>query len=227
VQAALAGADSVYMIPPAFHPDETAFAITALRSAECVGVRRYVYVSVLHPHTPTLRHHMRKAEAEAVIRNSPLTWTILQPSMYCQMVGSRFAKAPPGVVRVPFNVDSSKFSLIDLRDLSEVAVKTLTEDGHECATYELCGPQATITELASAIGHARGVALEPLRVAPADAPLPPGFGDGQSSGAEMRAMWEEYDQHGFRGNINILQMLLGRAPADFEDVARSLIPKTG
>jgi hypothetical protein len=36
-------------------------------------------------------------------------------------------------------------------------------------------------------------------------------------------MWEEYDIHGLRGNIKVLEMLIGRPPADFENVARSMV----
>jgi len=219
VRAAFEGVDAVYMIPPPFDPDEHTFAVTALRAAERAGATRFVYVSVLHPHTPALRHHLRKAEAEARVRESSLIWTILQPSMYAQQVYSTFGSGPSGTVRVPFDPAAS-FSVIDLRDLSEIAVRVLTEAGHECATYELCGPRLTMAEMVRIAGRVRDVELEPVRVPPSDAPLPPPFAKDPSAGADMRAMWEEYDRHGFRGNSNVLRMLLGREPTTFEEVAQ-------
>ncbi|WP_329253412.1 hypothetical protein [Streptomyces canus] len=51
------------------------FAIRALEAAEHAGARRFVYLFVLHPHTPGLRHHMRKANVEAAVRASELDWT--------------------------------------------------------------------------------------------------------------------------------------------------------
>jgi NAD(P)H dehydrogenase (quinone) len=225
VHAALEGVDAVYMIPPAFDPAEHVYAITTLRAAEQVGATRFVYVSVLHPHTPALRHHMRKAEAEAEIRESPLTWTILQPSVYAQQLLSTFGSAPPGKVRVPFDTASS-LSVIDLRELSEVGVKVLTEEGHECATYELCGPRRTMAEMVRVAGQVRGVELEPTTVAPSDAPLPPQFANG-SSAADVRAMWTEYDRHGLPGNSTVLRLLLGREPAAFEEVAERTLSRAG
>ncbi len=221
-RAALEGVDAVYMTPPAMHPHEDDFTLTALRAAEDAGVKRFVFLSVLHPHTPSLRHHLRKARAEAAIRESSLSWTILQPSMFAQMAFLMFGNRPAGQVQVPFSTDTT-FSMIDLRELSEVAVKALTQAGHEFASYELCGPTLTMGDAVRIAGSVRGVELEPVRVAPASAPLPPKFTEPASKGADMRAMWEEYDIHGLRGNIKVLEMLIGRPPADFENVARSMV----
>lgn len=95
VRQALENADVVFMIPPAFHPEEDVLAIRALEAAEHVGARRFVYLSVLHPHTPGLRHHLRKANAEAAVRASRLNWTILQPSMFAQIVLSTWGGLRP------------------------------------------------------------------------------------------------------------------------------------
>lgn len=222
VRAAIDGVQAIYMIPPSLHPQEDEFAITVVGAAEDAGVKRLVYTSVLHPHTPALRHHMRKARAEAAIRDSSLSWTMLQPSMYAQMVFLMFGNGPAGSVEIPFNT-SLAFSVIDLRDLSEVAVKALTEDGHEFASYELCGPSMTMAEMVRTAGHVRGVELEAARIAPSSVQLPPKFAANPSLASDMRAMWEDYDHHGLRGNTKVLEMLLGRAPASFEDVARSMV----
>jgi NAD(P)H dehydrogenase (quinone) len=221
VRSALAGADIVFMIPPAFHPEEDAFAITAMQAAEDAGARRFVYLSVLHPHTPGLRHHMRKAKAEVALRASDLDWTILQPSMFAQIIWATCGKAPPGRVPVPYDV-TKLFSLIDLRDLAEVGVKVVTEPGHDAATYEVAGPAITLSEAVRTVGRARDAELEAQTVAWTEAPVPPPFADRPSAAADMRAMWQEYDQHGLRGNSNILRMLLGREPASFDKVATVL-----
>jgi NAD(P)H dehydrogenase (quinone) len=92
--------------------------MSVLEAAEHAGARRFVYLSVLHPHTPRLRHHLR---------------------MFAQIVLSTWGRAPAGPVGVPFNVDNV-FSLVDLRDLGEAGVKVLAEKVHDSATYELAGP---------------------------------------------------------------------------------------
>nr|WP_277611250.1 NAD(P)H-binding protein [Streptomyces scabichelini] len=218
VRQALKNADFVFMIPPAFHPEEDVFAIRALETAEHEGARRFVYLSVLHPHTPGLRHHLRKADAEAAVRASGLGWTILQPSMFAQIVLSTWGRAPAGPVNVPFDVHN-KFSFIDLRELAEVGVKVLCEPGHDSATYELAGPTTTPAEALRIAGRVRGVELEARTVDWAEASLPPGVADDPSRGPDMRAMWQDYDRHGLHGNSNVLRMLLGREPASFEEAA--------
>lgn len=221
-RAALKGVDAVHMIPPSMHPHEDDFVLTALWAAQAAGVKRFVYTSVLHPHTPSLHHHMRKAHAEAAIRESSLSWTILQPSMFAQMVFQMFGNSPAGHVHVPFDT-ALAFSMIDLRDLSAVAVRALTEAGHEFASYELCGPPLTIGDAVRIAGRIRGVELEAVRIPPSRATLPPKFAEHPFQAAAMRAMWEDYDSHGLRGNIKVLEMLLGRPPGDFEDVASSMV----
>ena len=218
VRRALKDADFVFMIPPAFHPEEDVLAIRALEAAEHAGARRFVYLSVLHPHTPGLRHHLRKANAEAAVRASPLNWTVLQPSMFAQIVLSTWGRAPAGPVEVPFDVDN-EFSFIDLRDLGEAGMRVLSEQGHGSATYELAGPALTLAEAVRLAGRARGVDLEARTVDWAVAPLPPGVADSASRALDMRAMWQDYDRHGLRGNSNVLRMLLDREPASFEEAA--------
>ena len=218
VRQALEGANSVFMIPPAFHPDEDAFASRTVELAQHAGARRFVYLSVLHPHTPELRHHMRKANAEAAVRSSKLDWTILEPSMFAQIVLSTWGMASAGPVDVPFDVQRS-FSMIDLRELAEVAVKVLAEPGHDCATYELAGPAITMADAVRLAGRARGIEIEARAIDWAQAPLPPGVADPSSRASDLRAMWQDYDRHGLRGNSNVLRMLLGRDPATFREAA--------
>jgi uncharacterized protein YbjT (DUF2867 family) len=222
ISAALEGANRVLMIPPALHPDEDGLAINALRAAEQAGVERFVYLSVLHPHTPELRHHMRKAAAEAAVRDSSVSWTILQPSIFAQMVCAMFGARPSGPVQVPFE-PSRSFSVVDLADVAEVAAKVLVEPGHQFATYELAGPVQTMTQMVRAIAAARGVELEAVRIAPEQAPLPPQFAERQSSAADMRAMFDHYDRHGLRGNTTVLAAILDRPPTTFAEASRRVI----
>ena len=221
--AALEGVDAVYMIPPAMAFSETEFAQSALDAAEKAGARRFVYVSVVHPHLPPLYHHMRKAEAEVSVRHSKLEWTILQPGTYGQVACALFGGGPAGEAKVPFNVDSP-FCPLDLRELGEVGVKLLTESGHDSATYEVCGPRTTMGEMIRIIAKVRGVKLEPVAVKPADFPLPPKvLARGDRALSDMTAMWNYYNVHGLDGNSTIMRMLLGREPASFEQIARSVL----
>ncbi len=219
---AFAGAAAAYLIPPTFQPDETQLLTTAAAACEQAGVRRVVLHSVLHPHTPTMSHHLQKADAEDALRRTGAAWTVLQPAMYMQTVSQvLMANATPdGVVPIPWNLGSA-LSAVHLDDVAEVAARTLTEPGHEYASYELAGPQAlTATEMVQAIGQVIGRDLHALQVDIQDIqdklPYPP-IGPQADT---LIAMCREYDRHGLRGNPQVLAMLLRRPPTSFADACQ-------
>ncbi|WP_063047027.1 SDR family oxidoreductase [Nocardia pseudovaccinii] len=216
LRGAFEGARAVYVIPPVLHPLEDEFVINAVRAATGAGVERFVYHSVLHPYTPALRNHLRKARAEAAVRDSSLRWTILQPSMYAQVVLAMLNGGGPEV-SVPFDLEAP-VSVLDLAELAEVGAKVLTEDGHEYASYELAGPLTTMKQMVAAIAAQRGVALRPVLVPPTSAPLPPAALEKPMAAADMISTFAHYDAHGFRGNPAVFQYLLGRAPNGFAQV---------
>ncbi|GAB2967972.1 NmrA family NAD(P)-binding protein [Amycolatopsis acidiphila] len=218
LRSAFSGAHAVYAIPPALHPREDELIVNAVRAAAEAGARRFVYHSVLHPCTPTLRNHLRKARAEAAVRESSPAWTILQPSLYAQVVLAMFADAAPGAARVPFDRDA-KLAVLDLADLAEVGARVATEDGHEYATYELAGPLTTMAQMVAAVGARRGVRLRAESGSPLAAPLPPAARHHPMAGADMISTFAHYDTHGFPGNPRVLTLLLGREPATFDQVA--------
>lgn len=218
LEQVLAEAAVVYAIPPALHPLEDEYLINAIRAAENVGVRRFAYHSVLHPNTPFLRNHLRKARVEAALRASRLVWTILQPSMYAQVVLAMFGAAQGDTVDVPFDVDA-ELSILDLVDCAAVALRVVTEDGaHDYSTYELAGPTTTIRHAINALGRAKGIDLHANRITPGCGPLPPAAAENAEAAADMISTYAHYDRHGFHGNPFVLSQLLGRPPTTIEGV---------
>lgn len=213
-----AGARAVYTIPPGLHQREGEFVINAVRAASAAGVRRFVFHSVLHPNTPVLRNHLRKAAAEVAVRESKLDWTILQPSIYGQVIFGMLNQPGQEVV-VPFDPDQP-LSVIDLSDLAEVGRRVLTEDGHTWATYELSGSSTTLARMLTSIAALRGDdELRAVRIGPTSAPLPPAAQADPMSAADIISTFAHYDRHGIRGNSAILEMLLGRSATTFEQLA--------
>jgi NAD(P)H dehydrogenase (quinone) len=212
------GARVVYAIPPTLDQREDELIINAIRAAEMCDVRQFAYHSVMHPNTPFLRNHARKARVESALQSSRLTWTIVQPSMYAQVVMAMYVNQPPGVVRVPFDMDS-KLAIVDLAECAEVGLKILTQSGaHDYATYELAGPSTTMRQCVADVARARGIHLEPEALPVQQGELPPAAQNNPEAAADMISTYAHYDQHGFRGNSLVLTQLLGRAPAPFQDV---------
>ena len=150
---AMAGVDAVYHLAPNVHPDEVGIATRVVESACAAGISRFVFHSVLHPEEASMPHHVRKAEAEEVIRTRLSTATLLRPAAYGQNL---LDAALVGRLVVPYSIDAP-FTNVDLDDVAEVAALTLTEAGHEGATYELRGPESlSVREQAGVAGDVLG-----------------------------------------------------------------------
>jgi uncharacterized protein YbjT (DUF2867 family) len=213
-----ANASVVYAIPPALHPREDEYLINAVRAAQRSGSPRFVYHSVLHSNTPFLRNHQRKARVEAALRASGLRWSILQPSMYAQVVLAMFGSAHGNTVEIPFDVDA-ELSILDLLDCAAVGLRTLLESGpHDYATYELAGPMTSMRQAIAAMGRARGIELHAKTAAMTSGRLPPAATHDAEMAADMMSTYAHYHRHGFRGNPFVLTQLLGRSPRSIEEV---------
>ena len=96
------------------------------------------------------------ADMERLIEGSTLEWTFLRPSGFASnTLGWAEQIRSSGVVRAPFG--EARRSLIHERDIAEVAVLALTEDGHVGAKHVITGPEAlTQSEQARLIGEATG-----------------------------------------------------------------------
>lgn len=211
--AALDGAGAAYYVPPPFEDREVAFGANVIAAAGAVGLPHLVYHSVLHPDTPAMPHHRRKSQVELALRESPLTWTVLQPAMYAQ-TPLRFLDAERGLLTASFD-PRRPFTPVDLEDLAEAAAAVALDGGHGFATYELAGPdRIDLTGMAAAMSRVLGLSIAVQR---ADAGAP----------ADMQAMLDYYDAHGLVGNPNVLRMLLGREPAAFADVMRRELVRPG
>jgi uncharacterized protein YbjT (DUF2867 family) len=214
--AALEGVDRVVIVPPSYSPEEVYIA-NATVAAGAAGVGHIVLHSVLHPHTPSMRHHMRKASGEAAVRDGAVPWTILQPSMYAQTVLLFAQRSPAGRICAPFDVDA-RFTVVDLQDIAEITARVLQGDDHVYASYELVGnPPVSCREMLRLVAELRGLDAEPERVHPWELDLPAWLRDNMG---DFAAMCEEYTANGLLGNVNVTRMLLGRDPTSFAEVAR-------
>jgi uncharacterized protein YbjT (DUF2867 family) len=118
-----------------------------------------------------------------------------------------------GVYRVPYAV-ASRLSLVDLRDVAEVAARVLTTPGHTDATYELVGtPGLSQTEVAAALAEALG---RPVRADVTDRAewSANAHKNGLPDDARLTLlkMFEYYEAYGLCGSPVTLTALLGRPP---------------
>jgi uncharacterized protein YbjT (DUF2867 family) len=218
---AVDGVDGVYHLAPNVHPDEVGMAARVAAAAASTGVAHFVFHSVLHPDDASMPHHLRKAEAERVVRAALPRATVLRPAAYHQnLVGA----ARSGVLAVPYSLDSP-FTNVDLDDVAEAAAVVLTRHGHEGLAYELAGPEVLSVRDQAAVAadvlghpvHAEHVSLQAWSAGPG-ASLP------EQARADLLAMFTAYDRGGLVGESDTLRRLLGREPRSWADVLRAAGP---
>src|SRR4051794_3945881 len=134
---ALAGVDTLFLIPAAEAPDRVDRHRTAVDAAVAAGVRRIVYLSFLRAApdaTFTLaRDHWATEEH---IRAGGLAWTFLRMNLYLDFIPNMVGE--DGVIRGP--AGNGRVSAILRDDVASAAAAVLSSDGHERRTYDLTGP---------------------------------------------------------------------------------------
>lgn len=217
LDAALADTDAVFFVAPSYLEGEPRWVRAALDAAERAGTRRFVYQSVLHPYTPTMPHHERKAAAEVAVRASSREWTILQPAMYAQTVLRIRARSAGGTIAAPYD-PAARFAVVDVHDVAAAVVAALRDPRHVYGGYELVGTGVhTLGEMVATMNDAFGESREIVRVDPLSLPLPPSWNARQRN--EYALMCAEYGRHGLLGSPAGLTALLGRAPLTFAETA--------
>jgi uncharacterized protein YbjT (DUF2867 family) len=154
--------------------------IAFVRVAQQSGVRHIVKLSQLHadPSSPQrfLRYH---GAVEAAIQAAGLTFTFLRPNLYMQgLLNFRQSIQQKNAFFAP--VADARISAVDIRDLADVAVASLTKSEHDNKIYSLTGPDVlTFTEMAQKLSRAVGrtitfvdVPPESMRAALADLGFP-------------------------------------------------------
>lgn len=165
VAAALRGAAKAYLVTPSSEragQQQQRFADLAAQA----DIGHLVVLSQLGAveDSPVrfLRYH---ADVENHVRRLGIGYTFLRPNLFFQGLLA-FAGLVSAESRFYAPIGDAKVSAIDVRDIAMVAAVTLTEAGHEGATYTLTGPAAvTHHDIAAALTSALG-----RHIAFADAP---------------------------------------------------------
>ncbi|MEM6683606.1 MAG: NmrA family NAD(P)-binding protein [Pseudomonadota bacterium] len=224
INEAVKGVDKLLHIGPPMHPDEIGISQRFIDAAKAANLKHFIYYSVMHPVRRDVRHHKLKLDVEEAVIESGLPYTIVQPSRYMQhLVPIWKTIVSEGVHSMPFNVDKL-FNVVDLRDLADACAVIASEDKHFYAVYELAGPQAlSQRDMANVISEVIGKPVE-ARAVPFDvmAEKAKAAGANDDRVTQMLAMNKHYDRHGFRGNPNILEYILGRPSRRYKSYVQFL-----
>lgn len=166
VAAALDGAGQAYLVTPSSEQAEEQqkrFADLAAKAGTSHLVMLSQLGSEMHSPDRFLRYH---AAVEQHVRDLGIGYTFLRPNLFFQGLLT-FARsiAAEGTFFAP--IGDGTVSAVDVRDIAAVAAVTLTEDGHEGATYTLTGPAAIKhSQIAAALTAALGRTVRFIDVPP-------------------------------------------------------------
>jgi len=224
IAGALEGAGRAYLVTPSSERAEEQqrrFADLAVKA----GLGHLVVLSQLaaDEHSPVrfLRYH---AAVEQHVRDLGIGYTFLRPNLYFQgLLAFAGTIAADGRFYAP--IGAATVSAVDVRDIAAVAAITLTEAGHEGATYTLTGPAPiTHAQIAAALTAALG-----RDVTFTDVP-PQAFADslrGILPPWQAEGLLEDY-AHYRRGEAAAVSPavaeITGRAPMDVWQFARDYAP---
>ncbi|MGW7481303.1 NAD(P)H-binding protein [Nonomuraea muscovyensis] len=158
LHAPLAGVDAVFLV----WPFATAEGMAEVLDVIAEHARRVVYLS-----SAAVRDHEQRAER--LIERTGLAWTFLRPHVFAANA-LRWATQirAEGAVRGPYG--AATMAPIHEHDIAAVAVRALTGDGHDGASYELTGPESLAqTEQVRVIGEVIGRPVRWIETSPATA----------------------------------------------------------
>jgi len=155
MRAALSSVRTLFLLN-AVTPDEVTQALIALNLAQEAGIERIVYLSVIHADRfSNVPHFTGKHTVERMIETLDIPATILRPAYFMQNEHMVLQTIRDYAV-YPMPIGSAGVSMIDARDIADVAVaELLRRDRAPSAlartTLELVGPQALSGESVAGI----------------------------------------------------------------------------
>ncbi|MGW5865864.1 NAD(P)H-binding protein [Streptomyces sp. NPDC055239] len=150
----LEGVSALYLVGPP-EPEPIAGFVD---QAVAAGVRRFVVLSGRGVEVYGDSFEPSMAEAERVVREAGVDWTVIRPNNFTQNFDEDIFHAPLVAGRLALPVGDVPEPFIDVDDIADVAAALLTEDGHTGRVYELSGPRAlsfadAVAELSQASGR--------------------------------------------------------------------------
>ena len=219
--SALAGVERAFLLTPSSEraqAQQLAFVDAARQSGVAHVVKLSQFAADANAPDRFRRYH---GVVEAALRASGLAYTILRPNLYMQGLlnfGSIIATQNAFYAAA----GDAKVSMVDVRDIADVAVAALTQPGHEGKIYELTGPQAlTHAEMAEGLSEALRRQVSFVDIPPEamrDALL--GFGIPEWQGDGLVEDYEHYRRGEAEAVTSGVQDAIGKAPRSFEEFAR-------
>jgi uncharacterized protein YbjT (DUF2867 family) len=160
---ALIGVDTVFLLSPS----DADLELKAVEAAKRALVTHIVKLSAWGAEMDSFSFARIHRQVERAIEASGIAWTFLRPNGFMQNMANYSGQSIREQGAFYNAVGDARISHIDIRDIAAVAVKALTEPGHEHKAYALSGPEAlTYAEMASTLSAALGKPVKYVDLTP-------------------------------------------------------------
>ena len=220
LRAAFQGCETVFLLGPNAL-NQTQLELNAVHAATAAGVRHIVKQSVMGAEDDYSLARIHRP-VEQAIEASGMGWTFLRPNSFMQNTVTFMAPTIRTEGVFYSATGAARISHVDVRDIAAVAVRALTEPGHEGAIYQLSGPEAlSYDQMAEELSLALNRVIRHISLPPADlkaAMLAEGMPEAI---ADRMLDLERYfhENHASRVTGDI-KRVTGREPRRFADFAR-------
>jgi uncharacterized protein YbjT (DUF2867 family) len=138
---AMRGIDRVFLVTP-LSPTETEEGLAVVAAANRAGVRHVIFLSVYHveqaPHIP---HFKSKMVIQKALRDSGMAFTVIMANnLFQNDLWYRESILKEGTYPQP--IGDIGLNRVDVRDVADAVVATMTQTGHEFHCYPLIGAEA-------------------------------------------------------------------------------------
>ena len=167
LDAAFAGAEKLFLLSGGA-PNQVEQEVNAVNAAKR-AVKHIVKLSVWGAGEERFSFAKMHRAAEQAIEASGIAWTFLRPNGFMQNMENYSLPTIQSQNAFYSSVGDARVAQVDVRDIAAVAVKVLTEPGHEGKAYSLSGPSAiTFREIAQQLSDASGRNINYVDLSDAD-----------------------------------------------------------
>jgi uncharacterized protein YbjT (DUF2867 family) len=221
LDAALAGVERALFVA-AVDPRHARWFGHFLDAARRAGTRHVIKFSALGAAADAAAEILRQhGETDAMLAASGLAYTILRPNAFHQnLLWSAGTIKDHGAFYLPLR--DARLSLVDVRDIADVAVAALTAPGHEGQTYEITGPESlSFADVAATLTAVLGRPIRYVDVPPEAARasmLQAGMPEWNANA--VTDLYAVFASGAAARTTGTVARLLGRPPIPFERFAR-------
>jgi uncharacterized protein YbjT (DUF2867 family) len=158
LRAAMSGVEKVFLLSSP-HRDAVSWYRNAIDAASAAGVGLLVRSSILGADRDSPAEFVNAhTTCDRYLERSGLDHVILRPNLFLQNVPESTIPSIDENGNFYVNAGDARISMIDTRDVAEVASVVLTESGHEGRGYDVTGPEAlsyqdVAAKLSAALGR--------------------------------------------------------------------------